>query len=96
LEQLGGRPDLEVSAIQSRDRDRASQVANGNHSLHSDRQDVKSIEAIQDPIGSVTDFILNSIPYREERNAEEMSTLVTEVLRYKQEHHKQWNACFGQ
>lgn len=96
LEQLDERSDFEVSAVHSRDRDRASHVADGSHSSDSDRQDVKSIEAIQDPIESLTDFILNSIPYRKERNVEEMPTLVAEVLRYKHEHHKQWNACFGQ
>lgn len=96
LERPGGRPDLKVSAVHSYDRDRTSQVANGSHTSESDSQDVKSIEVIQDPIESLTDFILNSVPYREEKNAEEMPTLVTEILRYKQEHRKQWNACFGQ
>lgn len=96
LERPGGRPDLRVSAVQSCDRDRTSQVANSSHSSESDSQDVKSIEVIQDPIESLTEFILNSIPYREERNAEDMPTLVTAILRYKQGHRKQWNACFGQ
>jgi len=96
LEHLGGRSDFEVSAVHSGDRDKAWQVADVSHSSGSDKEGVKSIEAIQDPIGSLTDFILNSVTYREEKNVEEMPTLVAEVLRYKHEHHKQWNACFGQ
>jgi amidase len=88
-------PEFEIFDFPPHDHQRAWRLASGCYFPDGGKRYIETIEASQEPIRSLTDFIINQNPYVKERNEEEMSTLVTELEAYKKEYQAHWNACFG-